>query len=452
VVAGGGNAGLCAALQAAESGARVLMVERAPEADRGGNSKYTRNIRVAGRAHGGYEPAEFLADLAAVSGEGFDRQLAELVIGRSESTPEWMESKGIRWQPAFRGTLHLNRTNRFFLGGGKALLNTYYRRAETDGVEVRYGTLVRRIRLQNGRFSSVELAAGDRVESIEAPALVVAAGGFESNLEWLGRYWGEAAANFCIRGTRHNDGLLLQELLALGAVARGNERGFHAVAVDARAPRYDGGIVTRIDSIPFGITVNREGRRFHDEGEDIWPKRYATWGRLIAEQSGQEAWSLFDSKTAGLFIPGVYPALSAGSVKELAAALGLDPEAVAATVAAFNSAVDSTRAFDPSRLDGRGTVGLAPAKSNWAQALDTPPYYAYPLRPGITFTYLAVGVDSRARVLLGGEAAIPNLFAAGEVMAGNVLLRGYLGGVGLTIGTVFGRIAGAEAAGYANAA
>lgn len=448
---GGGNAALCSALTAAESGCTVLLLERAPEQDRGGNSKYTRNIRLMGNLHGGYGEDEFLADLTSVSGEGFDAELARLVIQQSETVADWMESKGVAWQAPFKGTLHLNRTNRFFLGGGKALVNTYYRRAEADRVEVRYNSRVVSIEIEDGLFRSVDVVSHAGLERINAKALVVASGGFESNLDWLERYWGPAARNFYIRGTRHNNGELLELLLGMGCLARGNERGFHAVAVDARSPRYDGGIVTRIDSVPFGLTVNREGRRFYDEGEELWPKRYATWGRLIAEQPGQEAWSLFDSKVRGQFIPGVYPAISADTIDGLAAKLGLDPVAVGNTVAEFNRSVDSGTPFDPTRLDGRSTHGLQPEKSNWAQALDAPPYFGYPLRPGITFTYLAVGVDTSARVLRTHGEPLANLFAAGEIMAGNVLLRGYLAGVGMTIGTVFGRIAGEEAARYANA-
>jgi len=449
IVVGGGNAGLVAALRARESGARVLLLERSNAADRGGNSKYTRNIRLLGTANGGYGEDEFLADLAAVSGDGCDRDLATLAIRESATVEEWMESKGVHWQAPFRGTLHLGRTNRFFLGGGKALVNTYFERALADGVEVRYQAKVEQLLVEDGAVTGVEVHEPAGVSLVRARAVVVAAGGFESNLEWLGRYWGAAAANFFIRGTRNNDGRLLELLLALGAEPRGNERGFHAVAVDARSPRYDGGIVTRVDSVPFGISVNRLGERFYDEGEELWPKRYATWGRLIAEQPGQAAWSLFDAKMIGRFIPAVYPPLQASSIAELAGCLGLDPAALDRTVAGFNAAVTTDRAYDPSQLDGRGTRGIEPPKSNWALPLDTPPYYAYPLRPGITFTYLAVAVDAQTRVVRTDGGTFSNLYAAGEIMAGNILLRGYLAGVGLTIGTVFGRIAGQEAAGHA---
>jgi tricarballylate dehydrogenase len=274
--------------------------------------------------------------------------------------------------------------------------------------------------------------------------VVVAAGGFEANIPWLKKYWGEAAESFVIRGTPYNQGRVLQALLDRGARPVGNPREFHAVAVDARAPKFDGGIVTRLDTVPFGIVVNREARRFYDEGEDFWPKRYAIWGGLIARQPGQVAYSIGDAKAAGRFIPSVFPALEAGSLRELAVALGLDPARLTETVEAFNRAV-RPGSFDPGSLDDCRTEELEPPKSHWALKLDTPPFWAYPLRPGITFTYLGVTVDEAARVIMQDGRPARNLFAAGEIMAGNILGRGYLAGFGLTIGTVFGRIAGREA-------
>ena len=239
---------------------------------------------------------------------------------------------------------------------------------------------------------------------------------------------------------------MLAALYAHGAARAGEERGFHAVAIDARSPRFDGGIATRLDSIPFGIVVNRDGQRFYDEGEDLWPKRYAIWGRNVAGQPGQIAYSLWDAKVRGLFLPPMYPPVSAGSVQGLAGALGLNPDAVAATVRSFNASIRPGGRFDPSGLDTCATEGLSPAKSHWAQPLDTPPFYAVPLRPGITFTYLGVAVTEQARVLRTDGSALRNVFAAGEIMSGNILSTGYLAGFGLTIGHVWGRIAGAEAA------
>ncbi|MBO0683879.1 MAG: FAD-dependent tricarballylate dehydrogenase TcuA [Candidatus Dormibacteraeota bacterium] len=453
LVAGGGNAALCAAIAARRRGASVTLVERASREWRGGNSKYTRNVRVAHGLGdplmpGEYTDEEFLQDLGEVTGPGTDLELARMFVSRSRSLPSWMTANGVRWQPPLHGTLQLSRTNRFFLGGGKALLNGYYRLAESLGVKVVYGGTVSEVTLDGGRCAGAVVAADGERRQVHSGALVVATGGFEANLEWLREYHGDRVDGFVVRGSACNDGLLLRHLLDRGAMARGAPAGFHAVAVDARSPRFEGGIVTRVDSVPFSIMVNRQGRRFADEGEDLWPKRYATWGGLVAEQPGQRAFSIFDSRVLGSFIPGAYPPVVGNSVEELAAATGLPQGPLLETVGAYNRSL-AGGAYDPARLDGCSTAGLAPPKSHWALPIDRPPYYCFELVPGITFTYLGVAVDARARVLRGDGEPFENVFAAGEIMAGNVLLRGYLAGFGMTIGTVSGILAGEEAASHA---
>src|SRR5262245_51345813 len=213
---------------------------------------------------------------------------------------------------------------------------------------------------------------------------------------------------------------MLSELLRQGAKPVGDPRGCHAVALDARAPKFDGGIVTRLDSVPFGIAVNKNAQRFYDEGEDFWPKRYAIWGKLIAEQPEQIAYSIIDSKALPLFMPSVFPPVEAASIAELAAAWELEPYALEAMVNEFNRSVRPGR-FDPGSLDDCVTTGLQPPKSHWARPIDTPPYYGYPLRPGITFTYLGVTVNEQAQVIMQNDRPAENVFAAGEVMAGNIL-------------------------------
>ncbi|WP_329319929.1 FAD-dependent tricarballylate dehydrogenase TcuA [Streptomyces sp. NBC_01262] len=455
VVIGGGNAAIVSALTAADAGARVLLLERAPVVFRGGNSRHTRNIRCVHDTGdefttGPYPFDELWDDLCGVGEGPSDERLAELTVRQSATVPAWMAAHGARWQRALSGTLNLARTNRFFLGGGKALLNAYYRTAERAGVEIAYDRTVTRLEFDGETCAAVLTDDGRR---IRAASVICASGGFEANLEWLGRYWGDAAKGFHVRGPSYNDGSVLRELLDAGAQRAGEERGFHAVAVDARSPKYDGGIATRIDSIPFGIVVDREGRRFYDEGEDIWPKRYAIWGRNIALRPGQIAYALWDAKVQGAFLPPMYGAYTARTIEELAESLGLDKRAVAETVGAFNAAVDRggdpSRAFTMARPDGRATAGLDPPKSNWAQRLDTSPYYAVPMRPGITFTYLGVAVTEQARVRRADGGLFRNVFAAGEIMSGNILSTGYLAGFGMTIGTVWGRIAGQEAARHA---
>jgi tricarballylate dehydrogenase len=323
-------------------------------------------------------------------------------------------------------------------------MNAYYAAAERAGIEIRYETEVVDLDIREGVFRSATVERAGERSAIRASAVVAAAGGFESNLEWLREAWGPTADNFLIRGTPYNRGRVLKLFMERGAETLGDPTQGHCVAIDARSPKFDGGIVTRVDAVSLGIVVNADGNRFYDEGEDFWPKRYAIWGRLVAGQPGQIAYSIIDSKSMGRFMPPVFPPVQARTLSDLAKALALDPERLEKTVAEFNAAV-RPGAFDHTIFDDCRTEGLAPAKTHWARAIDTPPFYAYPLRPGITFTYLSVVVDGSARVRFGGTHS-ENVFAAGEIMSGNVLGQGYVAGVGMAIGTTFGRIAGREAA------
>jgi tricarballylate dehydrogenase len=448
LVIGGGNAALCAAMTAREAGATVLLLESSPKEFRGGNSRHTRNLRYfheRGNWHltGPYPEDEFWNDLLLVTKGQTNEELARFTIRESKNIGVWMERHGCRFQPAMRGTLHLARTNAFFLGGGKALMNAYYAFAERLGVNLLYDATAQDLEIRDGRFISAVFDHRGASRTARARAVVLASGGYQGNREWLKESWGPAAENFIIRGTPYDKGRMLRVMLDHGAKPIGDPRQGHAVAIDARAPKFDGGIVTRLDCVPFGIVVNRDARRFYDEGEDFWPKRYAIWGRLVAQQPDQIAYCLIDAKSIDLFMPSVFPPLEAGSIREMAARLKLDPAGLAETLDAFNAAV-RPGAFDPAELDACATEGLEPAKSHWARPLDTPPFYAYPLRPGITFTYLSLTVNRQARVILQDGTPAPNIFAAGEIMSGNILGQGYMAGFGMTIGTVFGRIAGKE--------
>jgi tricarballylate dehydrogenase len=449
LVIGGGNAGMCAALSACDAGASVLVVECAPREFRGGNSRHTRNLRCMHEAptailQDAYTEEEYFADLMRVTRGRMDERLTRLAVRDSAGLPSWLMSMGVRFQPSLRGTLHLGRTNAFFLGGGKALLNTQYTLAQRRGVQVLYGTEVFDLDLQGARCRSARARMGDREVSIHAKAVVLASGGFESNLQWLKEAWGDAADNFIVRGTPYNRGTLLKLMLDRGAQQIGDVKQCHAVAIDARAPKFDGGIVTRLDCVSLGIVVNKAAQRFYDEGEDFWPKRYAIWGRLIAQQPEQIAYAIIDAKAVGLSMPSLFPAIQAGSLPELAAMLGLPAQVLEATVRDFNAAVRGGT-FNHAVLDDCATVELTPPKSHWARPIDTPPFLAYPMRPGITFTYLGVKVDEGARVQRSDGGIFENVFAAGEIMAGNILGEGYVAGVGMMIGTAFGRIAGREA-------
>jgi tricarballylate dehydrogenase len=450
LVIGGGNAALCAAISARRAGASVLVLEGAPKFYRGGNTRHTRNMRCAHDAAtdiltGPYTEAEFWEDLLRVTGGETDEELARYMIAESKDILNWIVEQGVRWQPSLGGTLSLGRTNSFFLGGGRAMLNALYLTAERLGVDILYDAEVLELEIDNGMFLSAALKQGDGRANVKASALVAAAGGFEANIEWLKEYWGEAADNFLIRGTPYNRGSILKMLLGKGVQEIGDPTQCHAVAIDARAPKFDGGIITRHDSVVFGIVVNKHAARFYDEGEDIWPKRYAIWGRLVATQPDQIAYIIFDSTVVTSFMPTLFPPIGAASVAELAGKLELDPAALEKTVTEFNAAVQPGT-FDHTILDDCRTEGLTPAKTHWARKIETPPYLAYPVRPGITFTYLGTRVNREARMLMKGGKPSANMFAAGEIMAGNVLGKGYAAGIGMTIGSVFGRIAGREAA------
>lgn len=451
VVIGGGNAAIVAALSASDLGATVLVLERAPRHLRGGNSRHTRNIRCVHGSDefntGPYSSQELWNDLCNVDEGPNNEELARFTVRDSASILKWMEDHGARWQKALRGTLHLDRTNRFFLGGGKALLNSYYRTVSAHRrITVAYDAMVHDLDFSGMSCTSVVVCAAGRSVRVHTAAVVCASGGFEANIGWLRRYWGDAVDNYIIRGTPYNDGHILSRLYEAGAGKAGSEKGFHAIALDARSPKFDGGIATRLDTIPFGVTINAAGQRFYDEGEDFWPKRYAMWGKHIAEQPGQIAYALWDSKVNGLFLPPIYGVYAGSTPQAVSAALGLDPAVVGAQVSAFNAAIVDGGTFDPTALDDCRTKGLAPDKTHWAQRLDTPPFYGVAMRPGITFTYMGVTIGDDARVLHAGGGCFENVFAAGEIMSGNILGDGYLAGFGMTIGSVWGRKAGTEAA------
>jgi tricarballylate dehydrogenase len=459
LVIGGGNAALCAALMARQAGRSVLLVECAPKDYRGGNSQHTRNLRCMHDAPADvltdtYPEEEYWQDLLKVTGGLTNERLARMTIRHTATCREWMKQQGVRFQPSMTGTLHVSRTNAFFLGGGKALVNAYYRSAQALGVEIAYDTEATDLNIQDGRFTSAIVVRHGATHNnpitmeIRAKAVVAACGGFESNIAWLKEAWGEAADNFLIRGTRYNMGRILRLLIEQkGAKVIGDPTAGHCVAIDARAPKFDGGIATRVDCVSLGIVVNKDAQRFYDEGEDFWPKRYAIWGRLVAGQPDQIGFSIIDAKSMGKFVPPVFPPVKAKSIRDLAAQLKLDPDALESTVAAFNRAV-RPGTFNHTIMDDCATEGLTPPKTHWATRLDTPPFFAYPLRPGITFTYLGVTVNERAQMIMQDDKPAQNIFAAGEIMAGNVLGKGYIAGIGMSIGTTFGRIAGEEVARY----
>jgi tricarballylate dehydrogenase len=450
LVAGGGNAALSAAISAARAGASVILAEHSPLPLRGGNSRHTRNVRALHPAPTdvqteSYLEEEYWDDLLKVTGGKTDEHLARLCIRASQHAPGFLASCGVTFQPSLSGTLSLSRTNAFFLGGGKALLNAMYREAARLGIVVLYDTEVQHIAMKDGFATEAIVSHCGFPERVRFKAFIAACGGFQANREWLRQYWGDAADNFQIRGTPYAQGRVLRDLLDQGVQEIGDPTQFHAVANDARAPMEDGGLAMRLDCIPFAIAVNRNVERFYDEGEDVWPKRYAIWGRLIAQQPGQVAFAITDSQAELDYLPSVFPPYKADSIRELAGMAGIDADRLEKVIAEYNAAV-RPGTFRPMVPDDCRTEGLTPPKSHWARRIEKPPFLCHPLRPGITFTFLSVKVNDKARVMMRDGKPSANLLASGEIMSGNILGQGYLAGFGMAIGTVFGRIAGEEAA------
>ncbi|MGC6411204.1 MAG: FAD-dependent tricarballylate dehydrogenase TcuA [Candidatus Puniceispirillaceae bacterium] len=447
VVIGAGNAGLCAAITATEAGCKTLILESAPAHMRGGNTRHTRNLRAMHDAPtdvltDAYTFEEYFDDLMRVTKGVTNTELASLTLEKSAELTGWLSERGVRFQPALSGTLNLGRTNAFFLGGGRAMLNGLCHHAEELGITFAYDSEVESLDISDGYCHAAKLTGYDT--PLKARQFILTAGGFEANLDWLAEGWGEAAKNFLVRGTPYNKGVMLKSLLAQGAKPVGALDQCHAVAIDARAPKYDGGIASRIDGVPFSMVVNKDCARFYDEGEDFWPKRYAIWGRLVAGQPDQIGYAILDSVGVSRFMPSVFTPIMADTIEELAEQLELNPQKLRASVDQFNAACPEGP-IDQLILDGKATKGLKPEKTNWAAPIAKPPFYGFPLRPGITFTYMGVEVNDKAQILFGDGQPSANLFAAGEIMAGNILGQGYLAGIGMTIGGVFGRIAGESA-------
>ncbi|MBK1836829.1 FAD-dependent tricarballylate dehydrogenase TcuA [Azospirillum sp. YIM B02556] len=449
LVVGGGNAALCAAIAARRAGAAVLLLEAAPRALRGGNARHSRNMRVMHDAptpwvRSSYPADDYRGELRRVAGyaAGTDDGLARLFVADSAGIVDWLAGNGVRFQSATDEILPYSRKTVFFLGGGKALVNALYATAEGLGVAIRYGSEVQALHLRDGAPAVTVGRPGGSARgtgTVRARALVVASGGFQADLGWLRRQWGGAADQFTVRGTPQATGIPLKALLAAGAEPVGAADRCHRVAVDGRAPRFDGGIVTRLDGIAHGIVVDRDGRRFADEGASVGSGRYTAWGDLVARCPEAIAFSVFDAAIGERFRPSIFPAVRADGIGELARALGIDPPALEATVAGFNAAI----------ADGGATAGLHPPKTRLAAPITVPPFGAYPVRVGVTSTCLGVRVDGRARVLRRDGTALDGVHAAGVVMAPNILGTGYLAGSAMAVGAVFGRIAGREAAAHA---
>ena len=483
-VVGAGNAALSAAIAAREQGASVLALEKAPEYFRGGNTYFTggvircayndiedikslipdmsteeeRSIEV-----GSYTQEDFYSDLMRVTRGLADPELAELLVSQSHPTLLWLREKGIRFVLSMgRQAFKIRDKYRFWgglvvesVGAGKGLSDQQFQVAETMGVELRYRSkAIKLLQDQKGNVSGVRVQGPEGFEDISAKAVVLASGGFESNSEMRARYLGPGWELAKVRGIPYNTGEGIQMALDIGAQPFGHWSGCHAVAWDLNAPPFGDRSITELyqkHSYPLGIVVTIEGKRFLDEGADFRNYTYVPYGREILRQPQGVAFQIFDDKVRQMLreeyrIPQVTMA-TANTIEELADRLDISSEGLARTVGEFNAAVQD-KEYNPAILDGKGTVGIEPPKSNWALPIDTPPFLGYAVTCGITFTFGGLKINKRAQVEDCEGSPIPGLYAAGELLGG-LFYHNYPGGSGLTAGAVFGKIAGESAGGDA---
>jgi tricarballylate dehydrogenase len=478
LVVGAGNAAMCAALSARESGLSVMVLERAPLEEGGGNSRFTAgNIRFAfdgdkdihalvpdlseeekaNTDFASYPEEKFFDDMFTVTNYRTDPQMVETLVRRSRDTMMWLKNKGIRFVPRYgHQAVKVNGRFKFWgglaleaVGGGPGLVDSLWKSARERGIDIQYGARATSLLFDGVRVEGVRMRQGNVVRDIRARAVVLACGGFEANPEWRARYLGPGWELAKVRGTRFNTGDGLQMALDIGAASYGHWTGCHAVGWDLNATEFgdlEVGDGFQKHSYPLGIMVNAEGKRFLDEGLDFMNYTYAKYGHEILAQTGQFAWQIFDSKVTSR-LRAEYrikqaTRVSANTLEELAGKLeGVDPAKFLATVKEFNAAVMDEVPFDQSIKDGRGTRGLEIAKSNWANAITEAPFEAYAVTCGITFTYGGVRIDKNGQVLNVDLEQIPGLYAAGE-MIGGLFYFNYPGGTGLMAGAVFGRLAG----------
>jgi tricarballylate dehydrogenase len=486
IVVGGGNAALCAALSAREHGAKVLLIERAPEEQRGGNSSYTgggfRMVHhgaetvksvvpdlsegeIANTDFGEYTAEAYLDDLGRVTQWYCDPDLAELVVRSSTETVQWLHGRGVRFVPRFgRYAFKHEGKFKFFggtvveaAGGGRGLVAAEYKAAEKHGIDIRYNTQAVALLRGRGGVHGVRVVSGGEEEEILSKAVVLASGGFEANREWRTRYLGPGWEMAKVRGTRYNTGDGIRMALDIGAQAHGQWSGCHSVSWERYAPDFgevDRPITMSRNGYPFSIMINSEGKRFVDEGADFRNYTYAKYGRIVLEQPGSFAWHVFDSQVDHL-LHDEYRSkgttkVVANTLEELVAKMeDVNPPQFLKTVREFNAAVKRDAAFNPNIKDGKCTTGLAIEKSNWANPIEKAPFSAYAVTCGITFTFGGLKIDTATRVLDIADAPLPGLFAAGELVGG-LFYYNYPGSSGLMAGSVFGRIAGREAAAHAS--
>jgi tricarballylate dehydrogenase len=486
IVVGAGNAAACAALAARENGASVIMLEAAPMEDCGGNSRYTAGLmRVAfngvddlaqlipdlteeeKKTHdfGSYTAEAYYDDMGRITQYSTDPDLCEILISRSFETLVWMRKKGVRFQPSYGRQSYKIDDKRFKFwgglaaetwGGGPGLVENEHKACEREGIKIFYETpAIALITDDDGRVLGVRARHKGKSVEIRSRAVVLACGGFESSAEMRARYLGPGWDLAKVRGTRYNTGQGIKMALEVGAMPYGHWSGCHAVGWDMNAPAFGDlavGDQFQKHSYPWGIMVNARGERFVDEGADFRNYTYAKYGRVILEQPGMFAWQIFDKKIIPVLrdeyrIKQVTK-VRADTLEELVKKLeGVDAANCLREIQEYNKAVRTEIPFNMAIKDGRRTEGLRINKSNWANRVDEPPFEAYAVTCGVTFSFGGVKVSNGAEVEDTAGKPIPGLYAAGE-MVGGIFYHNYPGGTGLTSGSVFGKLAGTSAAAY----
>ena len=478
IVVGAGNAALTAAISACQSGARVLVLEKAPEAERGGNSTFSGGLfRFAYEGIealkplrqdlpatewdrvdvGTYDHERYLGDLMRVTQGRSNRELADTLIHKSYPTVVWMTGLGVAWAWTFLWAVESGDRLRFNPGAvlgsrnkGVGLMKDLFAATERAGADIAYeAKMTGFLQDGTGRVTGVKVRTASGTEDVPAGAVVLASGGFEANAEMRARYLGPGWDQVKVRGTRFNTGETLRMALDIGAQPVGHWQGCHATPIDADAAPVGQLHLTDMTnrlSYPYSITVNMLGRRFVDEGEDTGAYTYAKTGRTILTQPNAVAYQIFDRKTVHLLEErySTGTPIVGDTIQEIAEKLSVPTDTLQETVAEFNAAVQPGT-FDPALKDGKRTRGLEPPKSNWALTIDSPPYTVYPVTCGITFTFGGIKIDTEAKVVDTEGNHIPGLYATGEI-AGDFFYHNYPGGTGLMRGAVFGRIGGANAA------
>ena len=484
IVVGGGNAGFCAALAARETGASVLVIERAPFGEHGGNSRFTAGaMRVAFKGiddirtlvpeltpeqiattdFGSYTENDFFDDLARVTDNRTDPDLADILVSKSFETLNWMRENGVRFMPIYgRQAFKVDGIFTFWgglvlesWGGGEGLVETLTKQAEKVGIEIAYGARAMKLNTEETTVTGLEIRFEGKTRTVNAKSVVLAAGGFQANAEWRTKYLGKGYELAKVRGTKFNTGDGIKMALDAGAIPWGNWSGAHAVGWELNAPAFGDlavGDGFQKHSYPFGIMVNANGERFVDEGADFRNYTYAKYGHVIMAQPNHFAWQIFDQKVTHLLrdeyrIKEVTK-VTGKTLEELVKKLeGVNPEKCLATLKEWNASVDTATEFNPNVKDGKSAKTGSVIKSNWANTLDEGPFEAYAVTCGVTFTFGGLRISKNAQVLDTEEEIMPGLYACGELVGG-IFYGNYPGGSGLTNGSVFGRIAGTQAGAF----